>query len=173
MVKRHPVPGAAAAIMTDHMETLETEVAHHAELISGERAERIVGSIRQARRLGGVAVSAQVGADDGEALGQPRRDPRPHGAILRKAVQQQCRWSRSAHDAGDIDTVDADDLVLEALEHATFLPVCFDQEGQHSVQQGPGFCRGGYDPCLAGRKSLRSAATRRRARDGLWPANSG
>ncbi len=44
-------------------------------------------SIRQAFRLGRVAITTQIGTDNGEVLRELRGDARPHGFVLRKAVQ--------------------------------------------------------------------------------------
>ena len=49
-----------------------------------------------ARRLRAVAVAAQVGGDDREALGEPRRDLVPHDVGLRVAVQEQQRRAGAA-----------------------------------------------------------------------------
>ena len=63
--------------------------------------------------LGGVAVAAQVGADDGEALGEPRRDPVPHRVRLRIAVQQQERRPAAADPQLDLGTRAGDAPRLE------------------------------------------------------------
>ena len=52
-------------------------------------------------RAEGVAVARQVGRDDGEALGEPRRDRVPHQVRLGIAVQQQQRRPRSADPRAD------------------------------------------------------------------------
>src|SRR5262249_39598950 len=46
-------------------------------------------------RAAAVSVAAEIGADDGEPSGEPRRDVAPHQMRLRKAVQQHQRRARS------------------------------------------------------------------------------
>ena len=56
-------------------------------------------------------------SDDGELLGQPRRDPVPHHVGLRIAVQQQHRWTVTADRGVDTRSVDVDVMDFEGLEH--------------------------------------------------------
>jgi hypothetical protein len=72
-VERQPLRDAAAAVMAGDGEALVAEVRHQREDVARHRAlgvRRVVGGGRRAARL---AVAAQVGADDGVALGQQRR----------------------------------------------------------------------------------------------------
>jgi hypothetical protein len=58
--------------------------------------------IVSAGRLRAVSVAAQVGGDDGEALGEPRRDLVPHEVRLRVAVKEQQRRAGAAADEVDL-----------------------------------------------------------------------
>ena len=61
---------------------------HHVARHLGLGIGRVV---RRRAGLEGAAIAAQVGAIDGEAVGQRRRDAMPHRMGLRVAVQQQQR----------------------------------------------------------------------------------
>ena len=91
VVERHAVRDAGAAVVAGDEEALEAERAHDLDLVLGHGAERVVGVVAAAARLGAVAVAAQVGRDDREVLGEPRRDLVPHDVGQRVAVQQQQR----------------------------------------------------------------------------------
>jgi hypothetical protein len=73
--------------MPNHVELPEAKMPHESQLVGSESAECVVRSIRQAFRLGRVAITTQIGTDNGEVLRELRGDARPHGFVLRKAVQ--------------------------------------------------------------------------------------
>jgi hypothetical protein len=70
-----------------------------------------------ARRFATRAIAAQVGGDDGEPLGQRRRDPVPHQVRLRDAVQKQDRLPGPTPDAMDCGLRRRDVELIETLEH--------------------------------------------------------
>jgi hypothetical protein len=89
MIEAHAVRHARPAVMPCHHERVEPERGHHLDIVLRHRAERIVGVIRLARRLLGVAVTAQVGRHHGELLREARRELVPRQMRERVAVQQQ------------------------------------------------------------------------------------
>src|SRR5579872_5358426 len=117
MIERETMSGAATAIMPDQVKALETERAHQIELIASHRAEGIIRSVGKAARLGRVAITPQIGADDGMARRQFRRHARPHRLVLRKAVQQQNGRTRSADDARYFGLAHADLSAGKAFKH--------------------------------------------------------
>ena len=90
---------APAAIVAGEPESRKAERAHHLDLVRRHRALRVVDVLRAAVGLRRIAVAAQVAADDGVALREPRRDPMPHRVRLRIAVQQEERRTAAADDA--------------------------------------------------------------------------
>ena len=68
MIETHAVRHARAAVVTRHHECLEAELLHHLDLVLRHGAERIVLMVLGARRLGAVAIAAQIGRDHGELL---------------------------------------------------------------------------------------------------------
>src|SRR3546814_2660167 len=59
---------ARAAIMRDNVEPVEPERGHCRDLIGRHRALRIIRVRRIARQFFAVAITAQVGRDDGKAI---------------------------------------------------------------------------------------------------------
>jgi hypothetical protein len=118
MVEREPVGAAPAAIVAGDGEALEAEVRHDRDVVVGHRALGVRLVVVGGRRLGAVAVAAQIGADDRERVRQPRRDRMPHRVRLRVAVEQQQR--RAAAAVTDVDGPGAgvDGRGVEAVEHA-------------------------------------------------------
>src|SRR4051794_14566527 len=86
--------------MPGHRESIESERAHHAELVGSHGSLGVGGMLLPSRRLVAVAVPAQVGTYDRVPLGEPRGDPMPHRMGLRIAVQQENRGSAAA--PGDV-----------------------------------------------------------------------
>jgi len=86
VVEGHAVADAPAAVVAAQGEALEAEMAHHLDLVERHRplGVRAVALVR--RRLGGVAVSAQVGGDHREVFGEARGDQVPHRERLGAAV---------------------------------------------------------------------------------------
>jgi hypothetical protein len=91
VVKRHAVGDAGTAIVPHDLELLMAERRHRRDLILSHGALRIGGMIAGVWWLAAVAIAAQVGGDDCEALRQARRDPMPHHMTLREAMEQQQR----------------------------------------------------------------------------------
>src|SRR6266581_4155824 len=80
--------------------------------------------VRAARRLFRIAIATQVGADDGEFLGETRREFMPARMGERIAVHQQNRRSAAAMDGDDAGAAGTDLAAGEVLEHdaAPFSP---------------------------------------------------
>jgi len=89
MIERHAMRDAAAAVLADHGELGEPEVAHHVHLVLRHRALRVVRVIGQALRLAAVAVAAQIRRHDRELLREARRDVAPRVVRERRTMQQQ------------------------------------------------------------------------------------
>src|SRR3974390_1804083 len=70
-----------------------------------------------ARRLLGIAVAAQVGANHGEFLRQSRRHSMPRKMIERIAVHQQHRRTAAADYRHDARTAGLDIAAFETVEH--------------------------------------------------------
>ena len=102
MIEAQPVRDARAAVVAGEPEAREAQRAHQLDLVRRHRALRVVDVAGAAVGLRRIAVAAQVAADDGEALGEARRDPVPHRVRLRIAVQQQERRAAAADDAVDL-----------------------------------------------------------------------
>ena len=70
MVEAEPVAHAGAAVVAADREALEAQSPHQLDLVPGHRplgVRLVVGVVVGLRAL---AVAAEVGGDDGEALGQ-------------------------------------------------------------------------------------------------------
>jgi hypothetical protein len=89
VVKRQSVAHPGAAVVANHGELVEAELAHDQRLVPRHRALGVGLMGRAARRLAAVAIAAQVGEDDRMILGEDRGDVVPHDVGLRVAVQQQ------------------------------------------------------------------------------------
>jgi hydroxyethylthiazole kinase-like sugar kinase family protein len=68
MIEAHAVQHAGAAVVAGGEEFLVAERGHDLDLVLRHGAERIAGMIVAAGRLFGIAIAAQVGANDGEFL---------------------------------------------------------------------------------------------------------
>jgi hypothetical protein len=83
-----------------HVGARKAELVHQRRLIGGHGAEGVVQAIGEAMRLRRIAIFAQVGADCREpGCGQERRDPGPHGEVLRKAMEHEDRRATAANHA--------------------------------------------------------------------------
>ena len=116
MVEHEAVRHPPAAVVPDQREAVVAERPHRCHLVGGHRALGVVAVALAPRRFLGVAVAAQVRRDDGEALGQPRRDPAPGRVRLRVAVQEQERRPRPADRGADAEAVRVDVVQVEACE---------------------------------------------------------
>ena len=88
---------AAAAIVADHGEAVEAQGRHQLDLVLGHGALAVVDVALAAGRLVRVAIAAQIGRDDGEALGEDGGNLVPGGMGLRVAVQQEQRRAAAAN----------------------------------------------------------------------------
>ena len=95
MVEREPVRDAAAAVVADDGEALVAERAHQRRHVGGHRALAVAARGRPAspRRLGRVAVAAQVGHDEREAR---RRAAAPRGATSRASAGSRAAAAAAA-----------------------------------------------------------------------------
>jgi hypothetical protein len=89
MVERQPANYPRAAVVTDESEALEADRAHQLELVfrHGPFGVRLVAFV--GGWFGAVAVASEIGADDCELLGEPRRDSVPDRVRLRVPVQEE------------------------------------------------------------------------------------
>jgi hypothetical protein len=101
VVARQTMRHAGATIMPDQMELRVPKRLHHLDHIQRHRALCVVAVVWQTRRLGTVAVTAQIGADHAVTPGQNRRDPVPDRQSLWVAMQQQHRFAGTRR--GEID----------------------------------------------------------------------
>ena len=117
VIERHPGEHAGTAVMAGGHEAVKAERRHHLDLVLRHGAERVPGMIDAARRLLRIAVAAQVGADDGEVLGEPRRELVPARMGERIAVHQEERRAVAAIDGNDPRAAGLDFALCEILEH--------------------------------------------------------
>ena len=83
MIQRHAIGDPTTAIVTGDGELPVAEMLHHRDLVGGHGALGIRAMIGRSGRLTTVAVAAQIGRDNREILGQPRRHLVPHDMRLR------------------------------------------------------------------------------------------
>ncbi|VFT07198.1 Uncharacterised protein [Pseudomonas aeruginosa] len=95
MVQRQAIADPRAAIVADHREAFEAELAHRFQLVAGQRGLGIVGALLVQRPR--FAVATQVGEDHAVVLGQARSDAMPGQVGLRIAMQQQQRRAAALH----------------------------------------------------------------------------
>ena len=96
MIERQAVGDSPATVVAGDEEAFEAELLHDGNLVTGHRALGIRLVVGGGRRLGAVAVAAQVGDHHAEVLRQARRHQVPHHLGLRKAMQQQERRTVAA-----------------------------------------------------------------------------
>ena len=118
MVDREPVRHAPAPVVSAQEEALATKRVHHADEVERHRAFAVVAVVGQPRRLGGIAVPAQVGEHDEVVLPQRLRHAVPHHVSLWEAVQQQHGGTLrvAAEPTVDRGAVDVEVPRLEAVE---------------------------------------------------------
>ena len=107
--------------MARDVELFEAELLHDFELVARHRALGIGFVVGAGLGLAAAAVAAQVGANDGVVLGEPRRDLRPHRVGLGKSVQQQEGRTGTAMPQADGDFVGLDCCQRESIEHDTLV----------------------------------------------------
>ena len=114
MIERQAVRDAPAAIVAAHEESASMpEAAHQLDHVARHRALAVRRVIGRGRRLGRVAVAAQIGHDERIACRQARRDPVPDRVRLRETVQQQQRRALPAAPKANVDAVDVTMFELE------------------------------------------------------------
>jgi hypothetical protein len=92
-------------------------MSHDLDLVTADRAHAVGLVIGGTGRLAAVAVPAQIGGDDGVALGKEGRYPMPHQMRFRYAVQEQQRRSAAASASVDRRTRGQDIELFESIEH--------------------------------------------------------
>ena len=92
MVEREAVADAGAPVVSDQTEADMAKLLHHRYRVLRHQALRVERAVFAARRAG-PAIAAQIHENDGEPLGQFRRDLVPFDMSLRIAMQQQKRRS--------------------------------------------------------------------------------
>src|SRR5688572_19028881 len=89
MIERHAVRDARAAVVAEHAEALEAEMPHDLDLIERHRALGVEVVLAVADDLAAVAVTAQIGRDDGVVARELACDRGPRDAALGRAVKEQ------------------------------------------------------------------------------------
>jgi hypothetical protein len=117
MIQRHAIRATSAAIMPSDVEPVETQLAHHRDLIACHRPLRIGLVVALGGRLAAVAIPPQVCDHDGEVLGQSRSDLVPHHVCLRDAVQQEDRRALATAPHPNHRLTGVDHHVREAVKH--------------------------------------------------------
>ena len=137
MIQRQAIGDAPAAVMPGDGEALEAELAHEGDLVARHGPLGIGLVIGRRRRLGAVAIAAQIRRDHGEVPRQPGRDSVPHDMGLGMAVQQQQRRAGPAMAQPDVDLAGLDGGEGEAFEHGRVL--------FRGRKQGKGFRDGDHE----------------------------
>ena len=117
MVERRVEGDERAAVVAEQRELIVAELRHQRDHVAGHRAlgvRRVVGS---RRRLGGLAVAAQVRAHDRVGGREHRRHPVPGRVRAGMAVQQHERRAGAAVAHAQLRIADVDPLEREAFEH--------------------------------------------------------
>ncbi len=99
MVQRQPMRHAPAAVVPAHIKRRHVQRRHELDHVLGHGTLAVVAVVRQVRRLGRVAVAAQVGHDQIKVLVELARHTVPHHMGLWKAVQQQQHRPHTRHAA--------------------------------------------------------------------------
>src|SRR5215467_1174969 len=114
---RHMRCSTRAAVMTGGVEAIMAERRHDLDLIDRHGAEGIIRMIGATRRLFGIAIAAQIGGDNGELLGEARREFVPGQMTERIAVHEQKRRPLAGMHGDDARTAGLDLGVGEIFEH--------------------------------------------------------
>ena len=117
VVECESIGDARAPIVPDDIEAIETKRSHHLDQVERHRALGIGQVLGVGGRLAAGAITAQVGRDDREALGEARRDLVPHHMSLRIAVNEEQRRAVAALHESDLRPRGLDTLVGETVEH--------------------------------------------------------
>lgn len=119
VIKRQTQRDIQTSIVTGHRELLVAEGGHEGGTVAGQGPFRHLGMVGSVGWLGGLAITPQVGADDGEVPTQDRRHAMPGRVGSRMAVKQEHRWSRTAMTDSQLRLADVDPAELEPVEHGT------------------------------------------------------
>ena len=93
MVDRQPVRDPATTVMADQTKTCVAERLHQRHHVGRHHALAVARVGGVAFGFGRVAITAQVGHHQKEAVFQCQRHTVPDGMCLREAVQEQQRWA--------------------------------------------------------------------------------
>ena len=104
-------------VMADDGVAIKPQVRHQARQVPRHGALGIGRMVRVRRRLAAVAVTAQIGHDQGVMPRHQGRQLVPHGMGLRIAVQQQNRRPLASRAEIDGDATDLPAIFLKAVEH--------------------------------------------------------
>jgi hypothetical protein len=99
--------------------------------------------VGRAGGLATIAVSPQVGNDDGEVLGEPRSDSVPHYVRLGYAMQEQKRGTAATATPVDHGLRDLEIELMEPFKHA--VSPLRGQEGYAPNDQAVYPLRSGYN----------------------------
>ena len=116
MIERHAVRDPPSAVVPGDRERGVTELAHRGEQIAGQRSLAVRAVVVAHRRTKRLAVAGEVRDDEGEPLGQRRRDRVPHEVRLGKPVEQEQRQARPADPDVDVAPRRRDICHVEVLE---------------------------------------------------------
>ena len=103
--------------MAGDVKSFEAELLHDRDLVTRHGALGIGLVIGRGLRLAAAAVAAQIRANNRVVFGEARRDLRPHGVGLRKAVQQQQWRTGTAGAQANGDFVGLYMLERKSIEH--------------------------------------------------------
>ena len=134
MVQRRPERDVGAAVVAGDGEPLVPQRAHQRDAVARHRALGVRLVVGRRRRLGRLAVAAQVRAHDRVRAGQQRRDAVPCRVRARVAVQQQQRRAAAAVAHAQHGLADVDALEREAVEHRR--RACPGDEGANARRPG-------------------------------------
>jgi hypothetical protein len=109
VIEREAVRHPPAAVVTGNRETSEAERSHDRHHVARKRTLGVRRVILGRCRTPAGAVAAQIRADDGEALGEQRRDLAPHQRGFRESMEQQHSRPRSGDERVDRGLPGVDD----------------------------------------------------------------
>ena len=115
----HPLGALGELVGELHRHAATEAVPDHGHLVDVQHGEQVAHAVGVAAhgvvgtRLGAVAVTQQVGRDDGVVPGQVVDDRQPGGVRAAETVQQQQRRALAHLHEGALMTVDRDPLELD------------------------------------------------------------
>ena len=132
MIGRQAMRHARAAVVRQHLETIEAVVLHHRHRIGRHLALAVDTVLGIGRRPAGIAVAAQVHQDDRESLGQQRRNAVPDHMGLRMPMQQQQRGASATDTTMKHDAAAHHVEGSEFIQHRVIVRCCFPGFKQQS-----------------------------------------